>query len=78
MRNILIFIGVITGVLFCILESVVRYSDTAPIDEEFGIEIISWKIYIVTMLIYSCIGGVVGFLAYKGIIHFKRNKNTNK
>lgn len=71
MKNTLIFIGVFLGIILCILEGIVKYSDTAPLDQELGIEIISWKFFILKLIIYSLISGIIGFIISKIFLNVK-------
>ncbi|ELY2018205.1 hypothetical protein SL053_002122 [Flavobacterium psychrophilum] len=73
MRNILVFTGILLGLILCVLEGIVSYSDTSPLDQEFGIEIISWKFFTLKLIVYSTIGGVLGYLICK-IINNLKNK----
>ena len=65
----LVITGVLAGILFSLWDSMVNYADTAPIDDEIGIEIISWPFFITKILLYMALGGVSGylisFIAYK-------------
>jgi hypothetical protein len=71
MRNILVFAGILLGVILCILEGIISYSDTSTLDQEFGIEIISWNFFFLKIIIYSIIGSIVGYLIFKIINYFK-------
>lgn len=62
MKKILLIIGVLVGILFSLWDSMVNYADTAPINDEMGIEIISWPFFIKKTLIYMVIGGLTGCL----------------
>lgn len=72
MKKVSTIVGGSIGLLFSILDSVVSYSDTAPIDE-YGISIISWQFFIKKMVVYILIGGGLGWLI--GFIVDKLNKN---
>lgn len=48
------------GVLFSLLDAMVGYADTAPVDDSFGFEIISWDKFIFKTIIYAVIGLSVG------------------
>lgn len=58
----LITIGLILGTIFCLIDDVISYSETASIDEEIGIQIISWPFFLIKILVYSAIGAFVGFI----------------
>jgi hypothetical protein len=75
MRNILVFIGILLGLVLCILEGIISYSDTSSLDSEFGIEIISWKFFALKLIVYSLFGGLSGFLIYKVINYLKKNNH---
>ena len=72
MRNILVNTGILIGLGLCVLEGIISYSDTAPLDSNFGIEIISWKFFILKTIIYSVIGGLSGYIIYKILNYFKK------
>ena len=78
MRNFLIFTGILIGSFFCIFDGMMSYADTAPLDEnfepEFGIEIISWKLFILKLILYSILGGISGFLCSVIINYFIKRK----
>ncbi|OWP83509.1 hypothetical protein BWK59_10160 [Flavobacterium davisii] len=57
-----IFLGLFWGLIFCLFDGMMSHSDTAPLDNEFGIEIISWPFFISKMIIYTLIGGLLGFI----------------
>jgi hypothetical protein len=67
-----VFTGIFLGVLLCIVDSIIAFSDTAPLDDEFGIEIISWPFFISKILIYSTIGGLLGFIIKKVFLIIKK------
>ncbi|MGQ7856995.1 hypothetical protein ACUN24_22380 [Pedobacter sp. WC2501] len=67
-----ILIGAIAGILFSIWDTLLSYSDSAPIDVEPGLEIISWSVVVKTM-IYMLIGGVAGGLIMFMIKCFNRS-----
>ena len=75
MRNILVFTGILLGLSLCILEGIINYSDTSSLDQEFGIEIISWKFFALKVIIYAFLGGFTGFLIYLVINYLKRKKH---
>lgn len=58
-------IGTIIGLIISIVEAMVSYSDTAQLDDDFGIEIISRKFLILKIIIYSFLGWVLGYLLLK-------------
>jgi hypothetical protein len=62
MNKIFVFIGIFLGALLSIVDSMIAFSDTASLDNEFGLEIISWPFFISKVLIYSAIGGLIGFI----------------
>jgi hypothetical protein len=72
MKNILIFTGILIGLGLCVLEGIISYSDTSPLDSEFGIEIISWKFFALKIIVYSFLGGLCGYLIYKILNYFKK------
>ncbi|WP_282636805.1 hypothetical protein [Sphingobacterium thalpophilum] len=74
MKKVLTIVGGSIGLLFSILDSVVSYSDTAPIDE-YGISIISWQFFIKKILVYILIGGGLGWLIGFIVDKLKKNKN---
>ncbi|WP_343539573.1 hypothetical protein [Sphingobacterium thalpophilum] len=74
MKKVSTIVGGSIGLLFSILDSVVSYSDTAPIDE-YGISIISWQFFIKKILVYILIGGGLGWLIGFIVDKLKRNKN---
>ncbi|WP_028069674.1 hypothetical protein [Sphingobacterium thalpophilum] len=74
MKKVLTIVGGSIGLLFSILDSVVSYSDTAPIDE-YGISIISWQFFIKKMVVYILIGGGLGWLIGFIVDKLKRSKN---
>jgi len=74
MKKVLTIVGGSIGLLFSILDSVVSYSDTAPIGE-YGISIISWQFFIKKILVYILIGGGLGWLIGFIVDKLKRSKN---
>lgn len=74
MKKVSTIVGGSIGLLFSILDSVVSYSDTAPIDE-YGISIISWQFFIKKILVYILIGGGLGWLIGFIVDKLKRSKN---
>lgn len=64
-------IGVIIGILFSIWDTLVSYADSAPIDVEPGIAIVSWSIVAKT-IIYMFIGGVAALMIMFMIKCFNR------
>lgn len=62
MRLVFIIIGGIAGVLFSLWDAMVSYSDTASIDDQFGLAIISWPFFLIKTLIYLSMGSVFGWL----------------
>jgi len=62
MRLIFIIVGGITGVLFSFWDAMVSYSDTAPIEDQFGLAIISWPFFLTKTLIYLFMGSFFGWL----------------
>ena len=74
MKNILTFVGILLGIVLCLLEGIINHSDTASIDNDFGIEIISWKFFILKLILYSILGGISGFLCSIIINYFIKRK----
>jgi cell division protein FtsX len=72
MKRTLLMIGAIAGCLFSVWDSMVSYADTAPLNNEIGIEIISWPFFILKTMIYLVIGGVTGWLISFIIHRFNR------
>jgi hypothetical protein len=73
-RKVLVLIGFFLGFIFCLIDGMVSYSDTASLDNEFGLEIISWPFFISKVLIYSATGGLTGFIINKVFLMFKIQK----
>ena len=61
MKRVLTIVGGVLGFLFSILDSVVSYSDTAPLYES-GMSIISWQFFIKKTIVYIVIGLLSGWL----------------
>ncbi|MCJ8153611.1 hypothetical protein MKJ01_07520 [Chryseobacterium sp. SSA4.19] len=76
MKKILLITGVLIGIFFSLWDSMTSYADTAPIDDEIGIEIISWPFFIKKTIIYMVIGGLTGFLT--GFIIHKLIRSEKK
>lgn len=51
MKKTLIIIGGVIGFLYSLIGPIVSYSDTAPLDDEIGFEIVSWKVFILESLL---------------------------
>ncbi|MFD1244601.1 hypothetical protein [Paralysiella testudinis] len=64
MKKISIIIGCILGIIYSLIEPIVRYADTAPLDAGFGLDIPSWNIFIVQSFISICIGAFCGWLLF--------------
>jgi cell division protein FtsX len=62
MKKVLIITGCIVGILFSIWDSMMNYADGAPLNNEFGIEIISWHFFLKKTFIYILIGFITGWL----------------
>ncbi|KIQ22726.1 hypothetical protein RT99_06410 [Flavobacterium sp. MEB061] len=74
MKKTLIITGGVIGFLYSLIGPIVSYSDTAPLDDEIGFEIASWKVFILESLLCISIGLLVGwvmFLFLKKIIKKK-------
>lgn len=56
MKKILIITGGVIGFLYSLIGPIVSYSDTAPLDDEIGFEIVSWKVFILQSLLCICCG----------------------
>jgi hypothetical protein len=64
MNKVLIITGCVLGVLFSIWDSMMNYADSAPIDNEFGIEIISGQFFTKKTLMYMLIGFILGWILF--------------
>jgi len=62
MKKILGLTGGVLGILFAIWDTMVNTADTAALNQEFGISIVSWPSFIVKVLVYLLIGTVLGTL----------------
>lgn len=51
MKKTLIITGGVIGFLYSLIGPIVSYSDTAPLDDEIGFEIASWKVFILESLL---------------------------
>jgi len=74
MKKTLIITGGVIGFLYSLIGPIISYSDTAPLDDEIGFEIASWKVFILESLLCISIGLLVGwvmFLFLKKIIKKK-------
>ncbi|WP_136668424.1 hypothetical protein [Flavobacterium sp. H122] len=61
-RNIIGILGSTMGLVFSIFDAMMSYADTAPIEDNLGIEIISWDKFILKTLIYMIIGFLIGLI----------------
>lgn len=64
MKKTLIIIGGIIGFLYSLIEPIVSYSETAPLDDEIGFEISSWRVFILESLLCISIGSLVGWIMF--------------
>ncbi|AYN04045.1 hypothetical protein [Flavobacterium sp. 140616W15] len=74
MKKTLIITGGVIGFLYSLIGPIVSYSDTAPLDDEIGFEIVSWKVFILESLLCISVGLLVGwimFLLFKKVIKKK-------
>lgn len=74
MKKTLIITGGVIGFLYSLIGPIVSYSDTAPLDDEIGFEIVSWKVFILEFLLCISVGLLVGwimFLLFKKVIKKK-------
>lgn len=62
MKKVLIITGCIIEILLSISDSMMNYADTAPLNNELGIEIISWQIFFKKAYIYILIGFIIVWL----------------
>lgn len=62
MKRLLALLGGVIGLLFSIWDTMVNAADTAPLDHEFGISIVSWPFFITKTIVYLFIGAVSGWL----------------
>lgn len=62
MKRLLALLGGIIGLLFSIWDAMVSGADTAPLEREFVITIVSWPFFITKTIIYLLIGAVPGYL----------------
>ncbi|KUJ60514.1 hypothetical protein AR687_17225 [Flavobacteriaceae bacterium CRH] len=77
-KKYLLIIGGLLGILFSVYDSSVSYSGTAPLDDDFGIEIISWNFFLMKTLVYVLIGILVGLIISKLIKIFTNRNVQNK
>lgn len=61
------------GILYSLFDAMLSYADTAAIDDNFGIEILSWDKFIFKTIIYMVIGFVIGFIIQFGLRKIKRS-----
>lgn len=66
MKKSLLLISGLIGILFSLFDAMASYADTAPIDIDLGIEIISWDKFILKNLLYMMIGLIIQFTLKKG------------
>jgi hypothetical protein len=64
MKKILIITGGVIGFLYSLIGPIVSYSDTAPLDDEIGFEIVSWKVFILESLLCISVGFLVGWIMF--------------
>ena len=64
MKKILIITGGVIGFLYSLIDPIVSYSDTAPLDDEIGFEIVSWKVFILQSLLCISVGFLVGWIMF--------------
>jgi hypothetical protein len=64
MKKILIITGGVIGFLYSLIGPIVSYSDTAPLDDEIGFEIVSWKLFILQSLLCISVGFLVGWIMF--------------
>ncbi|WKL47559.1 hypothetical protein Q1W71_21690 [Flavobacterium pectinovorum] len=64
MKKTLIIIGGVFGFLYSLIGPIVSYSDTAPLDDEIGFEIASWKVFILESLLCISLGLLVGWIMF--------------
>lgn len=64
MKKTLIITGGVIGFLYSLIGPIVSYSDTAPLDDEIGFEIASWKVFILESLLCISIGLLVGWIMF--------------
>jgi|LakMenE01Jun11ns_1017448.scaffolds.fasta_scaffold8986362_2 hypothetical protein len=64
MKKILIITGGVIGFLYSLIGPIVSYSDTAPLDDEIGFEIVSWKVFILQSLFCISVGFLVGWIMF--------------
>lgn len=62
MKKISGLTGGVLGILFALWDAMVNTADTASLDQEFSISIVSWPFFIEKILIYILIGAVSGWL----------------
>lgn len=62
MKRLLVLLGGVIGLLFSIWDAMVNAADTAPLDNEFGISIVSWPFFITKTTVYLLTGAVSGWL----------------
>lgn len=64
MKKTLIITGGVIGFLYSLIGPIISYSDTAPLDDEIGFEIASWKVFILESLLCISIGLLVGWIMF--------------
>jgi len=64
MKKASMIIGGLIGLFYSLIEPLIRYSDTAPLDDEIGFDIPSWNVFIIESISYICIGALIGWLIY--------------
>ena len=78
MKKTLIIIGGVIGFLYSLIGPIVSYSDTAPLDDEIGFEIVSWKIFILESLLCISVGLLVGWIMFLLKKKYKKENITYK
>jgi hypothetical protein len=61
-KNLISIIGVMLGLFLSLLEAMIQYADTAPIEDDIGFEILSWDKFIFKTIIYVLIGLTTGLI----------------
>ncbi|MBL7706730.1 MAG: hypothetical protein JNM21_14385 [Taibaiella sp.] len=62
MKRLLTLLGGGTGLLYAIWDTMINGADTAPLEHEFVITIVSWPFFITKIIVYLLIGAVLGWL----------------
>jgi hypothetical protein len=64
MKKTSIIIGGLIGLLYSFIEPLIRYSDTAPLNDEIGLDIPSWKTFTIESISSISIGALIGWIIY--------------